>query len=109
MKSLNNQIIRYLDQFGLKHSNMGFRYLLSSITIALQNPELLIKISDIYQKVAEEYSSSTSKVERTIRYAVTPMEQTNKEFIAIAVDYLSRDFDQTSSSFSNSVDSIASI
>lgn len=77
---------RYLDSIGIKHANMGFRYLISAIEIGSDDPKLLYKISDLYEEIAKMYDTSKSSVEKSIRYSVMSTNLTNKEFILRAVD-----------------------
>lgn len=77
---------RYLDSIGIKHANMGFRYLVTAIEIGSENPKLLYKVSDLYDEIAQLYDTNKSSVEKSIRYAVISSGLTNKEFILRAVD-----------------------
>ena len=79
-------INRYLDATGIKHSHIGYRYLLAAIQLGTKSPKSLIKITDLYQKIALNYETEVISVERAIRYAVSPLNLTNKEFITKAVD-----------------------
>ena len=86
---INKAIYRYLDENEIKHSNAGFRYLITSIKIGLSNPELCHKIVNLYQNVAEIHETEAYRVERSIRHCLLHTSQSNKEFIMRAIDNLS--------------------
>lgn len=80
------QIIRYLNDMGLKHANLGYRFLISAIKLKAEYGHN-IGYMEIYDNIAREYCvPKFNRVERAIRYAITPFGITNKEFIARAVD-----------------------
>jgi hypothetical protein len=79
---------RYLDSMGIKHANTGYRYLMTALEIGADNPQLLYRISDLYEKVAQIHGTKKTNVEKSIRYCVSPSGMTNKEFISRAVDNL---------------------
>ena len=79
---------RYLDSMGIKHANTGYRYLMTALEIVADNPQLLYRISDLYEKVAQIHGTKKTNVEKSIRYCVSPSGMTNKEFISRAVDNL---------------------
>ncbi|HHU22236.1 MAG TPA: hypothetical protein GXZ52_02280 [Clostridiales bacterium] len=78
----------YLDSMGIKHANTGFRYLITALEIGADNPQLLYKISDLYEEIAQIHGTKKTNVEKSIRYCVSPSGMTNKEFISRAVDNL---------------------
>jgi len=80
------EIIYYLDATEVKHSHMGFRYLVSAIDLGLQSPDMVYRITDLYNAVAVTFNASGAKVERSIRYAIKKTNLTNKEFITRAID-----------------------
>jgi hypothetical protein len=86
MEKITIEANRYLDTFGIKHSNMGFRYLITAVEIGYERPQLLFKISDLYGEIAQVYKTNKSSVEKSIRYAILSSGLTNKEFIMRAVD-----------------------
>lgn len=81
-------IYNYLEEQGIKHSNLGYRYLTTSILLGLNDSSACLKITDLYQKVADFHHVKASDVERTIRYSLISSKMTNKEFISRAVDEL---------------------
>lgn len=86
-----NNIYQYVDTLGIKHGNMGFRYLVALIQIGIETYETSYKISDMYEKVAKIYGTRRSSVERAVRYAIKGtkyMGMTNKEFVMVAIDEL---------------------
>lgn len=83
-KTINN----YLEEQGVKHSNLGFRYLITAISLGLQSPPLSMTMSDLYAQTAEKHSTDAMRVERAIRYSISNSTVSNKEFIAKAIDEL---------------------
>ncbi|RFZ75637.1 hypothetical protein DS742_27905 [Lacrimispora amygdalina] len=82
----NAQINRYLNHMGVKHSNSGYRFLISAIKLKAEHGHKIGYV-EIYNNIAREYGiSSYNRVERAIRYAIASFGATNKEFIARAVD-----------------------
>lgn len=93
MDNINSEIYNYLCTLGLKHSNNGYRYIFAAICMGLEQPERLRKIEDLYTDVANTYQTTTTAVERSIRYSLASLKSEgemakNKEFIASAIDYL---------------------
>ena len=82
-------VYSYLEEHGIKHSNLGFRFLASAIMLGLESPAYCMKIASLYEEVAKEHSSNRACVERAIRNCIPGGKITNKEFIAKAVDSLS--------------------
>ncbi|MEA5144119.1 MAG: sporulation initiation factor Spo0A C-terminal domain-containing protein [Oscillibacter sp.] len=84
------EIYRYLDmELGdFKHSRSGCRYLLTAIEIGTKTTHKLIKITDLYSKVAEIYNTKPVNVERSIRYCLHPHGWANKEFIYRAIEQI---------------------
>jgi len=78
-------IFQYLSRASLKLSNKGFQYCASAIKLASENPQLIIKMEDLYEKVGELYGENAKNVSRTIRYSLTHLNTTNKEFLSRAV------------------------
>ena len=58
-------------QIGMPANLMGFAYLTRAIQVALEDPDALHHIMNkLYVEVAEDYHSTPSRVERTIRSAI---------------------------------------
>lgn len=80
------RIYRYLDEKNVKHSNLGYRYLMDAIEIIIENPSQNQKMNGVYEKVAEMHSTTSICVERAIRHTISQKNQTSKEFISKASD-----------------------
>lgn len=81
----------YLDKKGFKRNILGFRYLRTAIALSVKDIEIVYSVTKkLYPSVAEEYSTTSSKVERAIRHAIeivyTENKPCNSEFIALAAD-----------------------
>lgn len=74
-------IYTYLDSVDIKHANLGYKYLLDTISLLIENPEKYVRITDAYQFVAKKYDTNSTCVERAIRYTIIHKSTTNKEFI----------------------------
>lgn len=79
-------IKRYLDMQGVKHSNLGYQYLVSGMLITANNSGISRNIADLYIQIADMYGTKPLRVERAIRHLIRNSNQTNKEFILRAVD-----------------------
>jgi hypothetical protein len=85
--AINSAAIKnYLDRCGVKHSNLGFKYLVSVILIVSADADKNIVISEVYEKVAKKYNSAPKSIERAIRYSIKHHGITNKEFVIRAID-----------------------
>ena len=78
-------IFNYLSRAKLKMSNKGFQYCATAIKLACENPQLITRMEDLYEKVGEIYGENAKNVSRTIRYALSHLDMTNKEFLSKAV------------------------
>lgn len=65
---LNKIVTKYLNELGIPANVKGFNYLRCAIILKVKNST--IRITEIYWKVSEEFHTSFSKVERSIRYAI---------------------------------------
>ena len=83
-KAINN----YLEEQGIRHSNLGFRYLITAILLGVESPSTYKRITDMYERIACIHLTEASAVEHAIRYSISKKGITNKEFIAKAVDEL---------------------
>lgn len=84
-----NNIYQYVDTLGIKHGNLGFRYLVALIQIGIETYETCYKISNMYEKVAKIYGTNRSSVERAVRYSIKSTKykgMTNKEFVMVVID-----------------------
>ncbi len=84
----DSDINRYLDSSGIKHSLIGYKYLFTAIRLGCESPRHLKKIYDIYSTTAQIYETQINCVERGIRFAISHLGLTNKEFILKAIDDL---------------------
>jgi len=85
MQLSEEMIFQYLSRASLKYGNKGFLYCASAIKLASENPQLIIKMEDLYEKVGELYGENAKNVSRTIRYSLTHLNITNKEFLSKAL------------------------
>lgn len=68
---LTNQITSVLHNLGIPAHIKGFVYLRSAISMTVEDPDLINYVTKLlYPKVAREYSTTTSRVERAIRHAI---------------------------------------
>lgn len=85
--AVNSELIKnYLDKCGVKHSNLGFRYLVSAFMIVCEEPDKNTILLEVYEKVAEKHNSAPKSVEKAISYSIKHRGITNKEFIISAID-----------------------
>lgn len=89
-------IVKYLDDVGMRHSVIGFDYLVTAIDMCVEKPERAHKICKLYDDVTEIHNTIGSRVERAIRHAIETADNVigyedgripNGEFIARASDY----------------------
>lgn len=76
MSKDNNQIKRgiyeILEKDTIKKTSIGFSYLFDALCLYCEDASGNIKIvSDIYVKVAKKYETTSTRVERLIRYALS--------------------------------------
>ncbi|HEX3026390.1 MAG TPA: sporulation initiation factor Spo0A C-terminal domain-containing protein [Clostridia bacterium] len=93
---MNFEIVSYLDQKNISHSVLGFAYLASAINLAIKNPELKYHTTELYRAIASTHKTTPTSVERCIRHAIEKSgcaKIVNREFISIAVDSISPNFD----------------
>ena len=100
-------VTRLLHSFGISTHLQGFYYLRCAIMLAYAQGDCSCSMMrSIYPEVAERMNSTTSRVERSIRHAIThawenagqepgwqyglhcPHRMTNSEFISFAADWL---------------------
>lgn len=69
--SIELDVKKVLEDFGISKSIKGYKYLYSAIILRLSEGNTTAKFTkDLYPKIAKEFNSTPSKVERTIRYAI---------------------------------------
>lgn len=96
MQFVNMDIYNYLNTLGIRHANIGYRYLTTAIYIGIESSDKYRKMEDLYSHIAEKYGTTASAVERSIRYSLSASKEDgafvprNKEFITNAVDYLTQ-------------------
>ena len=107
-QSTSEQVIQtVLNQFGVKHSINGYLYLVSAVKRCLMDRKKLNNVvKGLYTEIAEEYETTTMRVERAIRHAIESSwergnmnvinnvlaakgKPTNTEFIALLTDFIS--------------------
>lgn len=111
----DEKISRILIKVGIVPNVKGYRYLRDAVLIAMDNMDIMNSITKrLYPMVAENFDTSSSRVERAIRHAIEiatnsgKMENinalfgmkiyaknerpTNSEFIALLADRLIMDF-----------------
>ncbi len=86
--NVDMDIYRYLEAKGIRHAYAGYRYLITAIRLGLEDRSQIIKITDLYEKIAQVCGVRASRIERTIRYSIMQYGLTNKEFISKAIDDL---------------------
>ena len=84
----DTDISRYLETKGIRHALSGYRYLFTAIRLGVEDRSQLVKISDLYEKIAQTCGVGPSNVERGIRHSIMQYGFSNKEFIIKAVDDL---------------------
>ena len=69
--SLEYKISELLREIGMPAKLNGYDYVRYSIIYVLENPKAIHKITkDLYPTIAEEYKTTSSRVERSIRHAI---------------------------------------
>ena len=86
VKVLDSSISLYLNDKGVKKSNKGYIFLTDAIRLGTGSPSSLLKVTELYTIIALSYGTEPYCVERGIRYAISGLGVTNKEFISCAVD-----------------------
>lgn len=83
------EVVDYLDSLGMKHSNLGFGYLIEAILGKLEG---IYKngTCNMYNEIGNKFNTTGSRVERAIRHSIEASslaEVTCSEFIARSVAY----------------------
>lgn len=92
MKIYDASITLYLNNKGVKKSNKGYIFLVDAIRLGAESPNALSRVTDLYTIIALSYQTEPQNVERGIRYAISGLGETNKEFISRAVDEMVRNY-----------------
>ena len=79
-------IHKYLDSLGVERSNDGYMYISEALQYIFENPDNLLRITEIYALLSVRHKKELRTVERSIRYAIRHLGRTNKNFISLAVD-----------------------
>ncbi len=77
----NAYIYQQLNREGVKHSRVGFRYLMELLRLMDENPYEKKNLYDYYDEIAKAYDVKPASVERAIRYSIAESGKTSKEFI----------------------------
>ena len=86
MKTYDAAISLYLSSKGLNKSNKGYCFLVEAIRTALGSRDTFSKVTELYAAVAQKYVTQPQNVERAIRYTISALGVTNKEFISRAAE-----------------------
>lgn len=69
--NVEESITSVLNQLGVPRGISGFTYLRESITMAINNPDIINYITkDLYPSVAKKFGTTPSRAERAIRHAI---------------------------------------
>lgn len=85
------EVSMLLNQMGIRSNILGYNYLRTGILFILEDDEIIPKskiTKEIYPKIAKEYDSTPSRVERAIRHAiglVSPFNQLRKDIFPYVI------------------------
>lgn len=91
MSSVSNKAIsEYLEGQGIRHANVGFKYLMLGIRLSLDGKVNYGRINSVYEAIGQEAGVTVGQVDCAIRNVIrkTAKPVTNKEFLVRAVDTL---------------------
>ena len=110
MNTMENKIKTLLMKLGIDPSVLGFRYLVSAIGVCYEDPNALYSgvTKILYPKVARQFNTTPSRVERAMRHSIERMhyinpnswenlvfppptstgKYTNSQFIGACVEYI---------------------
>ena len=91
MSSISNKAISdYLESQGIRHANVGFRYLMLGIRLSLDGKVNYGRINSVYEAIGLEAGVTVGQVDYAIRNVIrkTAEPVSNKEFLVRAVDTL---------------------
>lgn len=123
-RNTERKVANLLTELGMPHNLIGYSYVKKAILISMENREYLYKITRlIYPRIAKDFCTNSSSVERGIRHAIevawdrgdletlqkyfgytvsnTKGKPTNSEFIAMLVDYMNDTLDEVSDTSSD--------
>lgn len=77
------KISKLLKEFGIPASILGYHYLRHAITLVVNEPDVMHRITKVlYPRVAETFNTSCSRVERACRHAIElSWDNANQELI----------------------------
>lgn len=117
-KDLISKITKIIHEIGVPAHIKGYQYLRKAIEMSVQNADMINAVTKVlYPKVAKEYDTTASRVERAIRHAIEVAwdrgdleilqkyfgytvsnakgKPTNSEFIAMIADKLRMEDDES--------------
>ena len=67
----HTKVVDAILELGTPDSILGHEYILYSLELAIENPNMLYNITRVlYPKVAEKFNTTSARVERAIRHAI---------------------------------------
>lgn len=78
-KTLEELIKEHLLIIGVPHHFLGYKYIISAVSLCVENPDLLhgYMTKVIYRDVAKKHNSTSSRVDRSILHAIEVVWETN--------------------------------
>ena len=71
-RDLEIRVTEIIWDIGIPAHIKGYRYLRSAIIMTVENPEIIDSITkQLYPDLAKEYKTTSSRIERGIRHAIT--------------------------------------
>jgi two-component system response regulator (stage 0 sporulation protein A) len=69
---LETQVTNIIYKLGVPANIKGYRYLREAIILAVNNPDIIYAVTkELYPAVAQIFDTTTPRVERSIRHAIT--------------------------------------
>ena len=100
VSSISNKTIgEYLESQGIRHSNIGFKYLMLGIRVSLDGKVNYARINSVYEEIGRQAGVTVGQVDCAIRSVIRKTENpvSNKEFLIRAVDTLTWSHDADAS------------
>ena len=100
MSNISNKSIgEYLESQGIRHSNVGFRYLMLGIRLSLDGKVNYGRINSVYEEIGRQANVTVGQVDCAIRSVIRKSSDpvSNKEFLIRAVDTLNWSSDANAS------------
>ena len=100
MSSISNKTIgEYLESQGIRHSNIGFKFLMLGIRVSLDGKVNYARINSVYEEIGRQAGVTVGQVDCAIRSVIRKTENpvSNKEFLIRAVDTLTWSHDADAS------------